>query len=180
MPSVLGITPAAKPPAAADSAAVRLCKKALPALPVSLGRASPECCHRCCWSSPLSSSDRAGKQVGWRSSQGSAPQQLGVWLGREGKGGKTGSETQLFSHGALLTGPLKLALMSPINPTAAEHVLVLTDFCYCSRIFEIKLPGCRMRGPLGPVALVPLRKQKCVSPQSLVHIASAQDFYLFL
>lgn len=96
--SVLGMTPVPKPSAATGSATVHVPKEALPGPLVTPSRALPEYCRHCCWFSPLSSLDRAGKWVGWRSSRGSAPRQPGVWLGREGKRGEISSETQPDSY----------------------------------------------------------------------------------
>lgn len=148
-------------------------KQVLP-LPTSLkrlsappmpSRALPEYCHHCCWFSLLSSSDRAGRWVGSRSSQGSAPRQPEVWLGKEGKGGKISSETYLVSHAPSLIGLLRLVLM--FKCCRAHSGTNLT-----SRISEVKLPCCRTRGP---VTLVPLRRQRCViSPEF------ALEFYLLL
>lgn len=103
-PSAQGITPVPKPSAATGSATIHLPKEALSAPPMP-SRALPEYCHHYCWFSLLSSSDRAGRWVGWRSSQGSAPRQPGVWLGRDGKGGKISSEIHLASHAPSLIGP---------------------------------------------------------------------------
>lgn len=102
-------------------------------------RVLPEYCHHCCWFSPLSSSDRAGKWVGWRSSRGSAPQLPGVWLGRE----RRKISDPDWQPCTVPSRPLRLALMSPINPSAPEHILVLNDFYVCSGISEVELPGCR-------------------------------------
>lgn len=64
--------------------------------------------------------------------------------------------------------------LSCINPSTAQHILVQTDFYFCSRISEVELSGCRM---WAPVILVPPRIQRCVdSPES----GPSQEFYLLL